>query len=230
MEFLLGNIFGFTQIIIGYPFDTLKTNLQNSKPISQYLHSPFKLYSGIKYPLILNCFSGSVLFGNYDYFYTQTNNRVIAGIITGAIGSVALTPFDYFKIHSQSKPDFKISFANMKKSYAGFCYCFNREIISIPIYFTTFHTLDEQYNLGNIHWYNYNSFVTGGISGVNSWLFTYPIDTLKTRKQLYPDKSFFELVNLTSKMGIFNGLLITLIRAFIVNGSSFMIYSKLKNI
>ena len=57
-EYTLGNIFGITQTIIGYPFDTIKTNLQNSKNINIYIKSPLKLYTGVKYPLVLSCLSG----------------------------------------------------------------------------------------------------------------------------------------------------------------------------
>ena len=63
--------------------------------------------------------------------------------------------------------------------------------------------------------------MSGGIAGINSWLITYPIDTLKSRKQLNPNKTIYELYKIGN---LFNGLTITLIRAFIVNGFSFYIY------
>jgi solute carrier family 25 carnitine/acylcarnitine transporter 20/29 len=100
-----------------------------------------------------------------------------------------------------------------------------REIISIPVYFTSFHYLNRLCYLDEYKekWYA-NTFMSGGIAGVNSWLCTYPIDTLKSRKQLYNKKKLKELI----KMGnLFNGLYVTLTRAFIVNGCSFYLYSKL---
>jgi len=69
-------------------------------------------------------------------------------------------------------------------------------------------------------------FFAGCIAGVNSWLFTYPIDTLKTRRQLHHTSSIRDLV----KMGnLFNGLGITLLRAFIVNSCCFSLYDYLQN-
>lgn len=241
MEYIYGNLFGISQVIIGYPFDTLKTNIQNSHSIKPFITNPIKLYSGIKYPLYTNCICTGLLFGNYDYFYNLTNHRLLAGAMTGFISACILTPFDYKKIQAQyySCENTKNIFAKtklilpsekyidaIKRYYAGFAYTVSREIISIPVYFTTFHYLNEKFNSDDYvnKWYAH-SFISGGIAGMNSWLSTYPIDTLKSRKQLYPSYNLSQLY----KMGkLFNGLSITLLRAFIVNGTSFYMYDKLK--
>ena len=68
-EYILGNIFGITQVLIGHPFDTLKTNLQNSRDIKIFIKNPIQLYRGITYPLLMNSIGTFFLFGNYDYFY-----------------------------------------------------------------------------------------------------------------------------------------------------------------
>lgn len=228
-EYLLGNLFGITQVIIGHPFDTLKTNLQNSKDIKIFFKKPVELYRGISYPLLMNSIGTSFLFGNYDYFYKETNNRLISGILTGIISAVILTPFDYKKIQLQTQHPQQpittkhnqihnqIQCKNIKKYYTGFIYTLTREIISIPIYFYTYHYLNDITN----------PFIAGGFAGVSSWLSSYPVDTLKTRKQLYQDKTFTEIIRMGS---LYKGLPITLIRAFIVNGTSFYIYNFFKKI
>jgi solute carrier family 25 carnitine/acylcarnitine transporter 20/29 len=232
-EYILGNIFGITQVIIGHPFDTLKTNIQNSTTTRIFLQNPSKLYSGIRYPLIMNSIGTSFLFGNYDYFYRQTDSNLISGTITGFISALALTPFDYKKIQMQTNQSNQSTHPRYNKHsgqshknsnwnvimkyYAGFSYTLCREVISIPIYFYTYEYLITDRYL--------NPFFAGGIAGVNSWLFTYPLDTLKTRRQLYQNLSLHELI----KMGnVFNGLGITLLRAFVVNSTSFYIYESLK--
>ena len=225
-EYLLGNLFGITQVIIGHPFDTLKTNLQNSKDIKIFFKKPVELYRGISYPLLMNSIGTSFLFGNYDYFYKETNNRLISGILTGMISAVILTPFDYKKIQLQTQQLIttkhnqihnQIQYKNIKKYYTGFTYTLTREIISIPIYFYTYHYLNDITN----------PFIAGGFAGVSSWLSSYPVDTLKTRKQLYQDKTFTEIIRMGS---LYKGLPITLVRAFIVNGTSFYIYNFFKKI
>jgi solute carrier family 25 carnitine/acylcarnitine transporter 20/29 len=224
-EYILGNIIGITQVLIGHPFDTLKTNIQNSNNTKIFLQKPSKLYNGIKYPLIMNCISTSFIFGNYDYFYNKTHNIFFSGALTGVISAIILSPFDYKKIHLQSinnteyyQSKKNINFMDIvKKYYNGINYTLTREVISIPIYFYSYQYINE--NILK------NPFIAGGIAGINSWLFTYPIDTLKTRSQLYHNKTLLELSNMGN---LFNGLKITLIRAFIVNSTSFYIYELIK--
>jgi solute carrier family 25 carnitine/acylcarnitine transporter 20/29 len=241
-EYILGNIFGITQVLIGHPFDTLKTNIQNSTNTRIFFKNPRLLYRGIKYPLLMNSIGTSFLFGNYDYFYRQTNSNMISGVLTGFISAVALTPFDYKKIQLQTNTSSNTSsnklstkhssicqnklFPEIGKSvkqiikqyYAGFTYTLVREMISIPIYFYTYEYLTEECKI--------NPFFAGGSAGISSWLFTYPLDTLKTRRQLYQTKSIIELTKIGN---LFNGLGITLVRAFIVNSTSFYIYDLIKN-
>ena len=52
--------------------------------------------------------------------------------------------------------------------------------------------------------------IAGGIAGMRSWLITYPIDTLKTRKQLYQTKTYNELIQMGN---LYKGLTITLLKA-----------------
>ena len=247
-EYVLGNLVGISQVIIGHPFDTLKTNIQNANvfankilDIRLFIKHPITLYKGVSYPLVMNCIGTSLLFGNYNYFYKETNNRLLSGILTGIISAIILTPFDYKKIqlqiqkpyspsphtqqtqHTQQthktlydkyKYNYK-SIKNIKKYYIGFSYALGREIIATPIYFYSYYYLSDITN----------PFIAGGISGINSWLFSYPIDTLKTRKQIFHQKTFKELCKIGS---LYNGLSITLLRAFIVNGSSFYLYDLFK--
>jgi len=229
-EYIIGNIVGISQVIIGHPFDTIKTNIQNGNRINSYILNPRLLYKGICYPFILNSFSTSLVFGSYDYFNKKYNNKLYAGVLSGFINSILLTPFDYKKIQSQIHTSQKqphiqdnLKYKNnninniFKTYYSGFIYSLSRETIAIPIYFYTYYYLvDNQYA---------NPFFAGGVSGINSWLITYPIDTIKTRAQIYQHKSLKDIIKIGN---IYNGLSITLIRAFIVNSSSFYIYDYIK--
>lgn len=224
-EYLLGNIVGITQTLIGHPFDTIKINLQNTSNtksniksnINSFYKKPLNLYRGISYPLIMNSITTSFLFGNYNYFYKYTNNNIISGILTGCISATITNPFDYKKIILQtSNNNIAIKTNIIQQYYSGYTYTLGREIISIPIYFSTYQYIMD---------HNNNPFLAGGIAGINSWLFSYPLDTLKTRKQIYQNKTFLELLKMKN---IFNGLSITLLRAFIVNSTSFYLYALCK--
>ena len=230
-EYLLGNLFGISQVIIGYPFDTVKTNLQNFKPIVPLFHSPRLFYKGMQYPLLTSMLGTTLMFGNYSYFLEITENKFISASTTGIIGAFLITPFDHLKIQRQiqaqqaqeyKKPKctpFTINrlFTNPKQLFRGLTLTILRESIAIPAYFLTF---DYMYYQCQMH-----PFLSGGIAGINSWLFTYPLDTLKSRKQLYHSKTIHELISMGS---LYNGLGITLLRGFIVNGASFYFYSIVK--
>jgi solute carrier family 25 carnitine/acylcarnitine transporter 20/29 len=217
-EYLLGNLCGLSQTIIGYPFDTLKTNLQNSKSIKPFLQSPTLLYRGVKYPLATSMIGTTFMFGNYSYFQELTQSKLAASVITGITGAFLITPFDYLKIQRQILVNHQqYTYPKIATLFRGLNLTITRESISIPVYFLTF---DTMYYTWQMH-----PFLAGATAGVSSWLSTYPIDTLKSRRQLYPDKTFKELLSMGK---LYNGLGITLVRAFLVNGTSFYIYTKVK--
>jgi len=228
-EYLYGNIFGISQVIVGYPFDTLKTNIQNGQTIKLFLHNPKLLYRGVTVPLVMTSLGTSIMFGNYEYFCSKTGNNFLGGMITGVIGSFIITPFDYRKNHLQTASRNITSQLSSHRSlplsqliklyYTGLGYTIARETISMPVYFTTYEYLSTVTN----------PFLAGGIAGMTSWFITYPIDTMKTRKQLNKDKNI-KILELIKQGNLYNGLSITLLRAFIVNSTCFYLYEFVKTI
>lgn len=224
-EYILGNLVGISQTILGYPFDTLKTNIQNRHTIKPFLVRPLSLYTGVRYPMINSMIGTTFMFGNYNSLLEYTNNKLISASITGFLGAFIITPLDYFKIHRQSQLTHTNPHTNpypyksiIKSAYNGLWLTIIRESISIPAYFLTFDIMYYEWKMP--------AFFAGACAGVNSWFITYPIDTLKTRRQLFNNKSLKELL----VMGrLYNGLGITLIRAVIVNGINFELYTLLKN-
>lgn len=62
------------------------------------------------------------------------------------------------------------------------------------------------------------------MAGAFSWLFTYPIDVIKTRIQSGESKNIFQ----SYKTGhLFKGLQICLFRSFFVNSIGFFIYEQI---
>ena len=71
------------------------------------------------------------------------------------------------------------------------------------------------------------------MAGVNCWIWTYPIDTLKTRSFVNSKMNIYELINIKNGGGIYGlyrGLGIALLRAYLVNGSVFSTYNFLSSI
>lgn len=194
-EYIKGNLVGITQTIIGFPMDTIKIYSQVQKKINTRF-----IFNGVKYPLFSNVISNTIFFGNcekikQDYTY---------GIKIGFLSSILINPFEVLKINSQLQNE------NSKISlWRGLPLTMIREMIAVPIYFQSYVFFKEERNFSVI--------VSGGLAGISSWLFVFPIDNYKSCIQ---SNSSFYFKNMFKGMGI------TLIRAFLVNSAGFWIYEK----
>lgn len=212
-KYYIGPTIGITQTIIGYPLDTLKTLKQNNQSITNY--KIINIYKGVQYPLLINTIYNSIFFGIYDYSNKKNNNHFISGGIAGGISSIVLNPFEVYKIKSQTQH--RLQFKN-KYIYKGLHLTCIREIISGGVYFSSYNTLKNN---------NVSTFVSGGLAGCLCWLISYPVDTIKTKYQASNNK--ISIMNIIKTTNVWNGLSYCLVRAFIVNSISFIIYEELKD-
>lgn len=237
LDYTKGCIIGIGQVAIGHPFDTMKVIIQNennktinkinNKTINKINNRTFNKYQylrGIKYPFILSTFSNAGLFGIYT---TLTNNgygKFESGFASGAIMSLVMNPFEFWKVQAQSnlnqyKINKSLSFKEkFKLSYSGMKYMTPREAIGNGLYFYSYSYYHDIANIG--------PFIAGGLAGSTSWIATYALDTLKTRKQANPSWTFKQCYNSGS---LYKGLSVCLCRAFLVNGISFLLYDFLYN-
>ena len=113
-------------------------------------------------------------------------------------------------------------------------YSVSLEALSMPIYFSTYEYLKNERE--------FSSFNSGGWAGVNCWLWTYPIDTLKSRSFVNPNLKLQELIQVGGTRGtggtggtrgiygLYSGLGVALLRAYLVNGFVFSTYNILSDI
>ena len=247
-----GAIIGASQTVIGHPIDTLKTLYQNknSKVIEKIYHESVRqeiqnkkpkfgvisrLYAGVSYPLIINLLYNTAVYELHNKIYQKTNNHFMSGFVSGSIMSIFLNPFEVGKIKQQiyykNNKDVIKSKRRIPKSlninqiinryhtncklFVALPYTLLRESISSGIYFHTYFSLIDKID----------AFNAGGISGVSSWILTYPIDTYKTRVQA--NSNYKMKINIKNFKSLWNGLSFCLIRAYMVNGVGFYIYNKL---
>ena len=215
-EFYMGLMVGLVQTGIGHPLDTIKTNYQNNIKLNLKKHKFKTLYRGVKYPMLASVLTNGCLFYSNKYFFDQLNNHYYSGFMTGLVCSPLINGFETMKVQHQINEKSLFSKNKFKILRLGFSATLVRESLGGSFYFGTYNYLRK----------DYNPFFSGSIAGVASWLFTYPIDVIKTRIQSGDSKNWQVAI---SKGGLFNGITICLIRSFIVNGSSFYLYDLLQD-
>lgn len=221
MEYGIGYFVGITQTAIGYPFDTLKTR----KQLGTGKISNSNVLKGIRFPLFNSTLINTITFGNRSYFKEVTGNPLLSSFYTGLINGFVQNQLDYLKVKSQSCPKGSLPNIPRKLVFTGLKYSMILEGFSIPIYFWVFEKMHD-----DLH---YSPFFSGGMAGINSWFWLYPVDTLKTRSYLNPNLNFKELISLNGESNkiknMYRGLNIALTRAFLVNGFSFWVYNFLSD-
>lgn len=198
---------GFCQTFVGYPLDTLKTWTQNSN-ISKKPNITLKnLYKGVSFPLMQSPFTVATGFFVNDNMYKYTNNIYLSAMSSGLSISFFLCPFDYYKIHYQQHKT-----PLFKNAYNRLPIVALREVPANLFYFSNYHNMRNN---------NISPGVSGAISGIGSWLITYPIDTIKSRMQLQNKLSFIAAMK---EGNFFRGVGVTCARAAIVNYIGFEVY------
>lgn len=197
-DFLNGLFVGASQVLVGYPFDTVKTIFQTgSRKIG------WNLYRGSQFQFFNNSVVNSTLFGFNTEMYKLTESYYLSGIVSGFIGAFIICPLEQFKVKAQLSKSVRLPL------YTAIKPTIYREAAAYSLYFGNYHQLREM---------GFSAFMAGAIGGTSSWLFTYPFDIYKTQAQAGMK------INLWHPQA-WKALPITLIRAFIVNGVSFSLYS-----
>jgi len=220
ISILSSSLSGLLHILIGYPFDTLKTLHQSTNPKLTHLKNlkPLRLFKGIKYPLMQNSLINSLIFGTNNFFKNNVENKYVSNLYTAVICTFILAPFDKLKVMSQYNMKYKLNSSIITSAYKQLpiiCAC---EIPSTFMYFTTYQTAKE---------YNLPIFISGSLAGVSSWIFTYPLDTIKTRML---NESCTTLKQAFNKQNLYRGLGICIFRSFFVNGINFYSYEKINKV
>jgi solute carrier family 25 (mitochondrial carnitine/acylcarnitine transporter), member 20/29 len=221
-------IAGGAQTLIGHPFDTIKTykqvnyNIKTSNIIKNIIGDKglSYLYRGFLPPFIGGCIQNSILFSTENYFQNITNNNnYLSGFLAGSLTSLVVSPAELIKANMQINEKISINeIIKEKNLLRGLGLTMIRDSIGFSIYFGTFNYLQNKNN---------NPLINGGITGVLSWIYSYPVDVIKTKYQISNDSLNYIIKNNNMKM-LISGMPIMLIRAFFVNAGIFYIYENLK--
>lgn len=238
-EIINGAIIGGAQVVVGHPFDTLKTLAQSNKPAEYMMIRKWDLYRGVKYPALMSCGFNAGCFGLYTWGVDIAGwSPVVSGAMAGSVMGAVATPFEYYKVQKQTDGCQRQCIRywqpiEWRRWQPSLLITVCREGISTALYFGIYEWMHLNKPLSK--WGLQGDFIHGGLAGCSSWLFTYPLDTIKTRRQsLTPyecrNTKWTDLINIgnvNGVRGLYQGLGICLTRAFLVNGVTFWLYEKL---
>ena len=210
-DFFAGLCGGIAQVIIGHPLDTIKTCTQNNINWKNFKIRDF--YKGSTFQLPHAMIKNGTIFPAYFYAKKHIESDFISGSFAGIVASPSQYIFDTIKIKKQTDKKIKLNtFIKNKGKFA----VVNREFFAMGIYFKTYNYFKEK---------NYHPMISGGMSGFNTWLFTYPLDVIKSR-QISQNIKMKDAI----KMGnLYKGIVPCLSRSIIVNSLVWYIVEKIRN-
>ena len=204
---------GVIHIVMGHPFDTIKTMQQSNQVQLQYSN----LYRGLIYPVMQNATINSITFGSNHYF-KKHHHPYVSYMYCGVISTIISTPLDEFKILRQYNIPYTITLRNTIHTFKSTHVVGMREMPATFLYFATYdYTRQMELPI----------YVCGALAGLCCALLTHPIDTIKTRVQGRECSSITEAY---TKGGLYNGIPISLARTTIVNAVNFSVYEYLMRV
>ena len=243
-QYAYGGISGIFGILLSHPLDTIKTHIQNGKPLSSLSLSSSlskannlsRLYRGLSIPLIGVGFEKAIVFGTYNYMLKQTDSIAISGAISGLSASLIVSPYERLKILRQNSQTYMTKdIMNPRFLFKGLSATFTREVPGFAIYFSVYEKL--KYHTFTKYGNNITgiaSFIYGGCSGLVAWVFIYPQDKIKTVMQSSVQSTYSQIIrNMYTSYGItyfYKGFSWAAGRAMLLHSGTFYMMEVLNDI
>lgn len=253
LGFATGVLFGLTNVVVGHPFDTIKTKMQAQSGFEKmtmrksfafvFKNEGFRgLYKGSIPPLMGSGFYRSIQFSAFEAVYTLFDNSfgkkqipltngleirvILGGVTSGTCRALIETPLEYAKIRRQTGSEWKI-----KDCFTGLKVTWIRSLMLLPSYFIFLDTFRRKFNFAfqsNI----LGPFLVSGSASCMAWLIVWPLENIKSQIQAnyMKEKNIFKQIGLIVKdrggiPGLYRGISPGLIRSFFANGSAFVAMS-----
>lgn len=243
----LGVISGFSAVLIGYPFDSVKVRLQMGQKMSWRLFN--YPYRGLGAPLLAVPLQWTGLYGSYGMAKKVIGrddlaSTIMAGGISGVCASFFANPFENVKVNAQAKRERTLDCAKRLIAERGVRGLFRGQIACTM--------RDSGQNMaffyfaelaGRSVWLREKCgeatpFAVGMVVGLTHIQVELPFDCIKTRMQNNPQYTGYrQVLGETFKGGLFSGVRSLYggwapwnVRAIFVHGSSFFILDKARTL
>jgi len=234
-NFVNGWIAGVSAILVSHPIDTIKTNIQEKKPVDLKFKS---LYRGLSAPLIGVGLEKAIVFGTFESTIKYTKCDVVSGALAGLTASFIVTPFERIKILLQTNQQITKTMFKPSFLFQGLSATFYRETPGFAIYFATYNYLKDIRNRIFLGYCNdernvpdltsMEAFTFGALAGSTAWVFIYPQDRIKTHVQALQERKlgliggFKEILQDGGYRGLYRGFQFALMRAIPLHATAFM--------
>ena len=205
-EIAAGFCVGWSEALVGYPFWTCKTLLQNNQSLRGTTLR--RLYRGVQFPLVSSVAFNTVVFPLKDYLHdTHDVPYALCGAVAGVVVAPQTCFFDTFTIRRQTNQTLH---RHMFRGARGLGMTALRESTALSAYFSTYHAMRD----------DYSAFLSGAAAGVVNWSLTFPVDTVRTRQIAQK----CDVPTALRQGKLWRGLRFALARAAVVNAVSFSVY------
>jgi len=248
-----GILFGLTNVVVGHPFDTIKTKMQAQKgfenmSMTRSFSVIFKnegirgLYRGCVPPLWGSGIYRSIQFSAFEAIYTLMDNKfgkrpipgtngletrvIVGGMVAGTCRALVETPLEYAKIKRQTGEIWRL-----KDVFTGLKITWIRASFLLPSYFIFLDSFRRHFD--NLFKTNLvGPFIVSGCASVMSWWIVWPLELIKCQIQA----GYLEEKNLTilqrakfivrergGFFALYRGIAPGTLRSFIANGSAMVV-------
>jgi hypothetical protein len=232
MDLIPGFLQGVTRVIISYPFDYIRTNLQAQHNTSIFSYvSNHKLsirdaYRGCTLPLLTVPIDRSIQFLLFERF-SKEHSIITSSTASSLISSTYSVPVNFLSTyiitqHANLTLDNIRSFIKKSNYYTGFSADFTKSFLGAVLYTSIYGQLRK-----SIDKEKHNYFLFGIASSLGSWSFIYPFDTMRVMKQT-STKTYMDIIKTTSIRNLYKGFSIILVRSIPSAGCGMFVYERSK--
>jgi hypothetical protein len=224
LDLIPGFIQGIVRVLVSYPFDYIRTNIQTQefKNVVDFYKktnmSVNKLYNGVSIPLITIPIDRAIQF----YIFEECNKRKYSlfqsSLIATLLSSIYSVPINYMQTIIMTKNSINIVNKNKIIGYNGFYSDLSRNIASSFLYLGIYGKLREI-----IPKEKHNYFLFGVTASSVMWSIVYPLDTIRVLKQT-SDSSYIKIIKNTHIRNYYRGLPIVILRSMPSSGFGMMAY------
>lgn len=248
-----GILFGVTNVVVGHPFDTIKTKMQAQKGFENMgmvktFMIIFKkegvkgLYRGSIPPLWGSGIFRSIQFSAFEATYTILDNKfgkthipgtngletrvILGGMVSGTCRALVETPLEYAKIKRQTGESWRF-----KDTFTGLKITWIRAIFLLPSYFIFLDSFRRRFD-GFFRSNLLGPFFVSGCASVMSWWIVWPLELVKCQVQAgYLEEKKLTITQrlkyIVRERGgffaLYRGLAPGTLRSFVANGSAMVV-------